>query len=146
NKTEEARIEEQQDSSRASNVIVSSWGKVPSVPVFPKKLLMSFLSLVIGSLVGIAGAFTAYYMDHTVKTPEDISRTCRSQVLTFIADQTQVMAGGGSIPTPGGKSQTRIFAQLPLKSGHTSRPGGGGCPSGWRNRSVIREYWRASAP
>ena len=128
NKTEEARIEEQQDSSRASNVIVSSWGKVPSVPVFPKKLLMSFLSLVIGSLVGIAGAFTAYYMDHTVKTPEDISRTCRSQVLTFIADQTQVMAGGGSIPTPGGKSPTRIFSQLPLESGHTSRPGGGGVP------------------
>ena len=128
NKTEEARIEEQQDSSRASNVIVSSWGKVPSVPVFPKKLLMSFLSLVIGSLVGIAGAFTAYYMDHTVKTPEDISRTCRSQVLTFIADQTQVMAGGGSIPTPGGKSPTRILSQLPLESGHTSRPGGGGVP------------------
>ena len=128
NKTEEARIEEQQDSSRASNVIVSSWGKVPSVPVFPKKLLMSFLSLVIGSLVGIAGAFTAYYMDHTVKTPEDISRTCRSQVLTFIADQTQVMAGGGSNPTPGGKSPTRIFSQLPLESGHTSRPGGGGVP------------------
>ena len=128
NKTEEARIEEQQDSSRASNVIVSSWGKVPSVPVFPKKLLMSFLSLVIGSLVGIAGAFTAYYMDHTVKTPEDISRTCRSQVLTFIADQAQVMAGGGSSPTPGGKSPTRVFSQSPLKSDNTSRPGGGGVP------------------
>ena len=127
-KTEEARIEEQQDSSRASNVIVSSWGKVPSVPVFPKKLLMSFLSLVIGSLVGIAGAFTAYYMDHTVKTPEDISRTCQSQVLTFIVDQTQVMAGGGSIPTPGAKSPTRIFSQLSLESGHTSRPNGEGVP------------------
>jgi uncharacterized protein involved in exopolysaccharide biosynthesis/Mrp family chromosome partitioning ATPase len=127
-KTEEARIDEQQDSSRASNVIVSSWGKVPSVPVFPKKLLMSFLSLVIGSLVGIAGAFTAYYMDHTVKTPEDIDRTCQAQVLTFIADQTQVMAGDGSNPTPGGKSPTRILAQLPLKSGHTSRPGVGEVP------------------
>ena len=128
NKTEEARIEEQQDSSRASNVIVSSWGTVPSVPVFPKKLLMSLLSLIIGSLVGIAGAFTAYYMDHTVKTPEDISRTCRSQVLTFIADQTQAMAGGGSNPTPGSKSPTRIFSQLPLGSGHTFRPGGKGVP------------------
>jgi capsular exopolysaccharide synthesis family protein len=128
NKTEEARIEEQQDSSRASNVIVSSWGKVPSVPVFPRKFLMSFLSLVIGSLMGLAGAFTAYYMDHTVKTPEDISRTCRSPVLTFIADQTQVMAGGASIPTSGGKSHTRIFSKLPLESDHTSRPGGGGVP------------------
>jgi uncharacterized protein involved in exopolysaccharide biosynthesis/Mrp family chromosome partitioning ATPase len=123
-KTEEARIEEQQNTSRAANVIVSSWGKVPSVPVFPKKLLMGFLSLVIGSLVGIAGAFTAYYMDHTVKTPEDISRTCRSQVLTFIADQTQVMAGSGSFKTPG-RQRTSIFSQLLLASRHTSRSGGG---------------------
>jgi capsular exopolysaccharide synthesis family protein len=128
NKTEEARIDEQQDTSRASNVIVTSWAKVPSVPMFPKKLLMAFLSLVIGSFVGLAGAFTAYYMDHTVKTPEDINRTCRSQVLTFIADQTQVMSGGGSNPTPGGSSQAKIFSQLPLESGHTSRPGGSGVP------------------
>jgi capsular exopolysaccharide synthesis family protein len=127
-KTEEARIEEQQDTSRAANVIVSSWGKVPSVPVFPKKLLMSFLSLVIGSLVGIAGAFTAYYLDHTVKTPVDIGRTCRSQVLTFIADQTQITPGGSSITTPGGKSATRILSHLSLESIPPSRPDGGGVP------------------
>jgi len=127
-KTEEARIEEQQDTSRAANVIVSSWGKVPSVPVFPKKLLMSFLSLVIGSLVGIAGAFTAYYLDHTVKTPVDIGRTCRSQVLTFIVDQTQITPGGSSITTPGGKSATRILSHLSLESIPPSRPDGGGVP------------------
>ncbi|HAY23095.1 MAG TPA: hypothetical protein DCY27_13235, partial [Desulfobacterales bacterium] len=127
-KTEEARIEEQQDTSRAANVIVTSWGQVPSVPVFPKKLLMGFLSLVIGSLVGLAGAFTAYYLDHTVKTPEDISRTCQSQVLTFITDQTQIIPGGGSHPT-GGKSPTRALSQLPfLESNHTSRTGGTAVP------------------
>jgi polysaccharide biosynthesis transport protein len=128
NKTEEARIDEQQDTSRAANVTVISWAKVPSVPVFPRKLLMTFLSLIIGSFVGVAGAFTAYYMDHTVKTPEDISRTCRSQVLTFIADQTQVMPGGGSNPTSMGQSQARIFSQLPLGSDNPSRPGGVGVP------------------
>ncbi|HLD46438.1 MAG TPA: hypothetical protein VJA64_01345, partial [Desulfobaccales bacterium] len=127
-KTEEARIEEQQDTARAANVIVSSWGKVPSVPVFPKKLLMSFLSLVIGSLVGIAGAFTAYYLDHTVKTPEDIGRTCRSQGLTFIADQAQITPGASSITTPGGKSATRILSHLSLESGPTSRPHAEGVP------------------
>jgi capsular exopolysaccharide synthesis family protein len=78
--------------------------------------------------VGIAGAFTAYYMDHTVKTPEDISRTCRSQVLTFIADQTQVAAGGGAITTPGGKSPNRIFSKVPLEPDNTSRSRGGGVP------------------
>ena len=103
NKTEEARIEEQQDTSRAANVTVTSWAMVPSVPVFPKKFLMGLLSLVIGSFVGIAGAFTAYYMDHTVKTPEDITRTCRSPVLTFIADQAQ--AGPGVSSSSGSRRQ-----------------------------------------
>jgi polysaccharide biosynthesis transport protein len=128
NKTEEARIEEQQDTSRAANVTVTSWAMVPSVPVFPKKLLMGLLSLVIGSFVGIAGAFTAYYLDHTVKTPADISRTCRSQVLAFITEQTQGGPGVSFSSAPGVKSQDRIFSQLPLEPGSPSRPGLAGVP------------------
>jgi polysaccharide biosynthesis transport protein len=128
NKTEEARIEEQQDTSRAANVTVTSWAMVPSVPVFPKKVLMGLLSLVIGTFVGIAGAFTAYYMDHTVKTPEDITRTCRSPVLTFIADQAQARPGVTFTSAPGVKSQDRIFSQLPLGPGSLSRSGQGGVP------------------
>jgi uncharacterized protein involved in exopolysaccharide biosynthesis/Mrp family chromosome partitioning ATPase len=121
NKTEEARIDEQQDTARAANVTVTSWAMVPSVPVFPKKLLMGLLSLVIGSFVGIAGAFTAYYMDHTVKTPEDINRTCRSPVLTFIVDQAQAGPTVKSSPGPGNKAQDKIFSQLPRKPDGPSR-------------------------
>jgi succinoglycan biosynthesis transport protein ExoP len=128
NKTEEARIEEQQDNSRVSNVSVTNWAKLPSVPIFPKKGLMTILSLVIGSFLGIAGAFTAYYMDHTVKTPEDIARNCRSPMLTFIADQHQA-AGRAAFPgEPGGKSQAPVFSQLPLAPGGSPQTGRGGVP------------------
>lgn len=123
NKTEEARIEEQQNTSRVTNVIVTSWATVPSVPVFPRKFLMGLLSLIIGSFVGIAGAFTAYYMDHTVKTPEDITRSCHSPVLTFIADQTQAGHGVNFASGPDVRFQDRIFSQLPLEPGGPSRSG-----------------------
>lgn len=128
NKTEEARIEEQQDTSRVSNVSVTDWAKVPSVPIFPKKFLMTILSLVIGSFLAIAGAFTAYYMDHTVKTPEDITHNCRSPMLAFIADQTQVAPGAAHPGGPSGKSQAPIFSQLPVGPGGFAQTGRGGVP------------------
>ncbi len=123
NKTEEARIEEQQDASRASNVTVTNWAKIPSVPIFPRKFLMAFLSLVIGAFAGIAGAFTAYYLDHTVKTPEDIIRTCRSPVLTFITEQAQAASGSNLSPTFKSDTQARIFSKLPLGPSLPYRPG-----------------------
>ncbi len=127
NKTEEARIEEQQDATRAANVTVTSWAKVPSVPVFPRKFLMAILSLVIGTFVGIAGAFTAYYMDHTVKTPADIIRTCRSPVLTFIPEEFQTASENNRSSVPKSNSQDRIFSKLSLESGLPAR-GGAGVP------------------
>ena len=128
NKTEEARIEEQQDNSRVSNVSVTNWPKVPSVPVFPKKLLMSILSVVIGSFLGIAGAFTAYYMDHAVKTPEDIARNCRTPLLTFITDQHHAAPPAVFPGGTGGKSQDRIFSQIPAEPGSTHLMARGGVP------------------
>jgi uncharacterized protein involved in exopolysaccharide biosynthesis/Mrp family chromosome partitioning ATPase len=128
NKTEEARIEEQQDNSRVSNVSVTNWAKIPSLPVFPKKLLMTILAVVIGSFLGISGAFTAYYMDHTVKTPEDIARNCRTPMLTFIADQHQARHGAEFPGGTGSKSQAKIFSQLPVEPGSPAQTGRGGVP------------------
>jgi capsular exopolysaccharide synthesis family protein len=126
NKTEEARIEEQQDNSRVSNVSVTNWAKAPTIPVFPRKVLMTILSLFIGSFLGLAGVFTAYYLDHTVKTPEDIARSCRTPMMTFIPDQAPLSGGPGvAAPgTPGGKSQARIFSSLPVDTGGPAPPGG----------------------
>ncbi|HBD10354.1 MAG TPA: hypothetical protein DCZ69_19060, partial [Syntrophobacteraceae bacterium] len=83
-KTEEARMEEQQDTARVSNVEVTRWAEPPSVPIFPRKLLMIALALILGGLMGVAGAFVTYYLDHTVKTPADIVRHCQMQVLASI--------------------------------------------------------------
>jgi polysaccharide biosynthesis transport protein len=127
-KTEEARIEEQQDTSRLSNVSVTNWAKLPTVPIFPKKVLMTFLSLVIGGFLGIAGAFAAYYIDHTVKTPEDIARHCRTPMLTFIADQRQAAGRAASPGKPEGQSQAPVFSQLPSAPGGSPQTGRGGVP------------------
>lgn len=84
NKTEEARIEEQQDANRVSNVTVTNWAHLPTIPVFPKKLLMLLLAGSLGFFVALAGAFLAYYLDHTIKTPQDLARYCQLPVFTTI--------------------------------------------------------------
>jgi succinoglycan biosynthesis transport protein ExoP len=80
-KTEEARIEAQQDADRVSNVTVTNWAQLPSIPIFPRKILMGVLSVLIGLVVGLAGASVAYYVDHTVKIPEDLARHGQIPVL-----------------------------------------------------------------
>lgn len=88
-KTEEARISEQKDASRVANIAVTNWAHEPSIPVFPKKLLMIFLALTVGLIVALGGAFLSYYMDHTIKTPEDIIRFTRLPVLASIESVRQ---------------------------------------------------------
>ncbi len=83
-KTEEARIDEQQDANRVSNVTVTSWGQVPTIPVFPQKLLMLVLAGTLGLIMALAGAFFAYYLDHTFKTPQDVARFTHLPVFASI--------------------------------------------------------------
>ncbi len=83
-KAEEARIEKQKDLSRVSNVSVSSWATKPTVPVFPKRFLMAVLSLVVGFLLGVAGTFVAYYLDHTIKNPTDLPNSANIPILSTI--------------------------------------------------------------
>ncbi len=84
NKTEEARIDEQQHANRVSNVTVTSWGRVPTIPVFPQKLLMLVLAGTLGLIMALAGAFFAYYLDHTFKTPQDVARFTHLPVFASI--------------------------------------------------------------
>ncbi len=84
NKTEEARIEEQQDANRVSNVTVTTWGHPPTIPVFPRKFLMLLLAVILGFFVALAGAFFAYYLDHTLKTPQDLARYSHLPVFATI--------------------------------------------------------------
>ncbi|MFH0726593.1 MAG: GumC family protein [Pseudomonadota bacterium] len=76
-KTEEARIDQQKDVSKVANVTPVSWAAQPSIPVFPKKGVMILLSVLIGFLMGVGGAFTAYYLDHTLKQPSELDSRAR---------------------------------------------------------------------
>lgn len=84
-KTEEARIERQKDKLRVSNVTVADKAHTPSVPIFPQKGLMGLLSIIMGAIMGSAGAFLAYYLDHTVKQPHDLPRNAQTPVLSAVA-------------------------------------------------------------
>lgn len=86
NKVEEARINEARDSARVANVIVSGWAGVPSIPVFPKKILLAVVAIFVGLLAGLALAFMSHYLDHTVKTPEELARHGQVPVLAALAD------------------------------------------------------------
>ncbi len=83
--TEEARISNQKDASRVSNIYVVSWANQPSAPVFPQKVRMWIISVFMGIFAGIGAAFAAYYLDHTVKRPEDLFRNCQVPVLASLA-------------------------------------------------------------
>ena len=83
-KLEEARISEQRDVSRVANVYVASWAHFPSIPVFPKKIKIGVLSIILGLMIGVGSTFAAYYMDHTIKSPEDLDRHCRIQTLSSL--------------------------------------------------------------
>lgn len=81
-KMEAARIMDQKDSTRVANVAIASRAYEPTVPVFPKKILMGFLSIIVGFITGLGCTFAAFYLDHTIKRPEDIEQNCRIPVLS----------------------------------------------------------------
>lgn len=83
--TEEARISNQKDAAKVSNIYVVSWADAPTAPIFPKKVRMWLMSVFIGILVGIGATFAAYYMDHTIKRPEDLLKNCQIPVLASLS-------------------------------------------------------------
>lgn len=94
-KTEEARISEQEAAARVANVSVASWADIPSAPIFPKKILLGLASLVVGLVAGVAGAFLSHYLDHTVKTPGELARHAQVPVLTTLGEIEPPAAADG---------------------------------------------------
>jgi uncharacterized protein involved in exopolysaccharide biosynthesis len=45
---------------------------LPTKPVKPKRTIIALMGIVFGLFLGVAGAFTLDYFDHTLKNPEDI--------------------------------------------------------------------------
>ncbi|WPD24068.1 MAG: hypothetical protein SD837_05790 [Candidatus Electrothrix scaldis] len=83
-KLEEARIIEEREKARAANVFVSNWPTEPSKPAFPNVKARLLLSLPAGIIAAIGAALAAFYLDHTVKRPEDLDRFAGAHMLSSI--------------------------------------------------------------
>ena len=80
-RTEEARINEKKASNKVSNASIINWASKPSIPIYPKRKRSILIGIFAGIVTGIGGAFAAYFIDHTIKTPEDIGKHCQIPIL-----------------------------------------------------------------
>jgi len=71
---QKARMLEALDPKKVADIIIIDKAKVPVSPVSPKVFLNTLIGTVIGLLLGLGFAFIADYLDHTLKSPEDIER------------------------------------------------------------------------
>jgi len=83
-KAEEARISRAREINRVSNVSINSRAYKPSVPEYPQKKKMIFIAIIVGSIASLGGVFVTYFLDHTIKKPEDLSGYCRIPVLATL--------------------------------------------------------------
>ncbi|MBI1318635.1 MAG: hypothetical protein GC168_06770 [Candidatus Hydrogenedens sp.] len=71
-KQEEAAVADQLAIEQVSNVRIASDPTKPTDPVYPRKGLNMVLALIGGAVAALALAFFLDYLDHGIKTPEDI--------------------------------------------------------------------------
>jgi receptor protein-tyrosine kinase len=83
-KLEEAQVAEELERSRVANVFVANWPRMPSAPVAPDKKARIFLAIPAGLIAGIGAAFAAFFLDHTVKRPEDLEKCTGVPVFSSI--------------------------------------------------------------
>ena len=69
---EEATMHAKSTTARLFNVTILSSPKAAETPVFPNKLRVISLGIVIGLIVGISSGFLLEFFDHTFKRPEDV--------------------------------------------------------------------------
>jgi len=71
-KLEESRISNAMDMEKIANVSVIQPARVPIKPIKPRKLLNIVLAIFLGGIGGLGLAFFSEYMDHSIKTPEEV--------------------------------------------------------------------------
>jgi uncharacterized protein involved in exopolysaccharide biosynthesis len=71
-KLEESRISNAMDMEKIANVSVIQPAQVPIKPIKPRKALNIILSILLGGIGSLGLAFFSEYMDHSLKTPEEV--------------------------------------------------------------------------
>lgn len=83
-KLEEARIDQALKGERMSNISVVQDPTLPIEPVGPGKIVRLGLGLVLAAVGGVGFAFFCDYLDHSIKTPEDVQDKLQLPTLASI--------------------------------------------------------------
>jgi uncharacterized protein involved in exopolysaccharide biosynthesis len=88
-KREEAKVSEASD-RRIANVSVISPATLPLKPIRPQKGLLLFVGCLIGFIGGFGLAFVTEYLDHSLRTNEDVEHYLNLPVLACIPEMKQL--------------------------------------------------------
>ncbi len=83
-KLEQARIDQALKSERISSISVLEAATMPVAPVGPSRLVRLVLGLLLALAGGVGFAFFCDYLDHSVKTPEDVQEKLQLPTLAYI--------------------------------------------------------------
>jgi uncharacterized protein involved in exopolysaccharide biosynthesis len=81
---EQARIDQAMESNKISNISVVQAATASMKPVRPRKVLNLALGFFLGIFGGLGLAFFSEYLDHSLKTPQDVEEKLDLQVLASI--------------------------------------------------------------
>ncbi|MFQ6036728.1 MAG: GumC family protein, partial [Sedimentisphaerales bacterium] len=81
---EQARIDSALENGKISNINVVQAATLPIKPVRPRKALNLFLGLFLGTFGGVMLAFFCEYLDHSIKTPDEVEERLRLPTLACI--------------------------------------------------------------
>lgn len=84
-KLEEARISDDMNLQRMSNVSVIQAATIPAQPIKPKKTLNILLGILLGAVSGLGYAFISEYASQGFSTPESVEKRLGLPVLTTIS-------------------------------------------------------------
>ncbi len=86
-KTEDARIYAERAKRNLANVSIADKASIPSQPVFPKRILMFFVSTFFGLIAAIALPFTLEALDRKLKTAGDVEELLGLPVICSFPDK-----------------------------------------------------------
>jgi len=81
---EQARIDQAQEIGKISNINVVQSATLPIEPVRPRKMLNLLLGLFVGIFGGVMLAFFCEYLDHSIRTPDEVQEKLQLPTLACI--------------------------------------------------------------
>jgi uncharacterized protein involved in exopolysaccharide biosynthesis len=81
---EQARIDQALETNKISNISVVQAANASMKPVKPRKALNLALGFFLGIFGGLGLAFFSEYLDHSIKTPQDVGEKVKLQLLASI--------------------------------------------------------------